>query len=62
MRQSNVSQNNVASNFSAGEALTLKVILASHGNGINYNSSKTDGQQGAGSKSFYCIKEYTQVN
>lgn len=62
MTTTNVSQNNVASNFSAGEALTLKVFLASHGNGINYNSSKTDGQQGSGTKSFYGIKEYTQVN
>ena len=61
-RTTNVSQNNVASNFSAGEALTLKVLLASHASGINYNSSHTNGQTGSGSKSFYCIKEFTQVN
>lgn len=60
-RSSSETQGNVASNFSAGEALTLKVVLGSHHAGINYNSANTDGAATTATKSFYCIKEYTQI-
>ena len=61
MRSTGETQGNVASSFSAGEALTLKVVLASRGNGINYNSANTSGSTNSRKLSFYCIKEYTQI-
>ena len=60
-RSTGETQGNVASTFSASEALTLKVVLGSHSAGINYNSSNTTGITNSRSLSFYCIKEYTQV-
>jgi hypothetical protein len=60
-RQTELSHGNVASNFSAGEALTLKVLVGSHADGINYNSSNTNGIEASSNKSFYCIKEYSQI-